>query len=132
MEKTYVSLRLTSDQKSPEQIGEELGVPADQSWHKGDRRRKTNLIEKENGYEFRTAPATDVSLEAQIDTLLHRLAPIIEKIRTLQCDHVQLTCAVYASEVPSIHFPPSVIEKLNQLGASIDIDLYIAEGNWTK
>ena len=119
-----------SEHKSPEQIGEELGVPADKSWHKGDHRPKTGLLEKENGYEFQATPAMDVSLEEQTDALLRRLDPIAEKIRALRCDHVQLTCVVYASEVPSIHFPSSVIERLSRLGASIDVDLYIAEGNW--
>ncbi|WP_437575487.1 DUF4279 domain-containing protein [Sorangium sp. So ce887] len=132
MKKTCVSLRLMSDQMSPEQIGEELGAPADNSWHKGARRKETGLIEKENGYEFQALLDTDAPLEEQIDILLRRLDPIIEKIRALRCDHVQLTCAVYASEVPSIWFPPSVIERLGRMGASIDVDLYIAEGNWAE
>lgn len=132
MKKTCVSLRLMSDQKSPEQIGEELGVPADNSWYKGARRKGTALVEKENGYEFQALLATDAPIEEQVDVLLLRLDPIIEKIRALRCDRVQLTCIVYASEVPSIRFPPSAIEILGRMGASIDVDLYIAEGNWAE
>ena len=132
MQKTHVSLRLTSDNKSPEQLFAELGVPAEKSWRKGDRREKTALIEQENGYEFRADPLEGMSFEDQADVLLRRLDPIAEKIRGLGCDHVQLTCVVYASRVPAIHFSRSALEKMSRFGASLDVDLYLAEGNWDE
>lgn len=132
MGKTFVSMRLTSDEKSPEQIFAALGVPADKSWRKGDRRENTILIEKENGYEFRSNEPGEMAIEEQTCALLCRLDPIAEKIRTLRCDHVQLTCVVYSLAVPSVHFSASLIEKISRLGASIDIDLYITEGNWVE
>jgi hypothetical protein len=132
MGKMHVCLRLMSGEKSPEQIFVELGVPADNSWRKGDRRGKTTLVEKENGYEFHSDRPGEIPLEEQADFLLCRLDPIAEKIRALGCDHVQLTCIVYASQVPSIHFSSSAIERLSRLGASIDVDLYVAEGNWEE
>jgi Domain of unknown function (DUF4279) len=132
MGKMHVYLRLMSGEKSPEQIFAELGVPADNSWRKGERRKRTNLVEEENGYEFHSNQPDEVSLEEQAYVLLCRLDPIAEKIRALGCDHVQLTCIVYASQMPSIHFSSSAIAKLSQLGASIDVDMYVAEGNWVE
>ena len=132
MGKVHVSLRLMSDAKSPDQIFVELGVPADNSWRKGDRRGKTSLIEKENGYEFRSDQPGDISLEEQVHSLLHRLAPIASKIRAIGCEDVQLTCVVYALRMPSINFSSSAIDILSRLGASIDVDLYVEEGNWEE
>lgn len=132
MEKVQVCLRLMSDKNSPEQIFANLGVPADHSWRKGDRRGRTSLVERENGYEFRSDQPSEMSLEEQASVLLCRLDPIAKKIRALGCDQVQLACVVYSSSVPSIHFPSSVVEKLGFLGASIDVDLYVAEGNWLE
>ena len=128
--KTLVSLRLTSETKSPEQIFAELGVPAQKTWRKGERRGKTSILERNNGYEF-TGPADEsMSLEERAGALMDRLGPIIEAIRRSGCDNVELACVVYASTVPAINFPPSVIDTLSRLGASIDVDLYVAEANW--
>jgi Domain of unknown function (DUF4279) len=132
MGKVHVSLRLLSGEKSPDQIFVELGVPADNSWRTGERRGKTSLIEKENGYEFRSGQPGDISLEEQVHSLLHRLEPIASKVRSIGCEVVQLTCVVYASRMPSIHFSSSAIEMLDRLGASIDVDLYVEEGNWEE
>jgi hypothetical protein len=131
MEKALVSLRLTGDSKLPAQLFAELGVHPDKTWRKGDPRGGTTLVEQENGCEFRAHPS-GASLEEQADSLLRRLGPIAEKIHELQCEHVQLTCIVYAAQVPAIHFSRSTLEKLSHLGASLDVDLYIAEGNWTE
>jgi hypothetical protein len=132
MGKMYVSLRLTSNSKSPEQFFSELGVVAEKSWRKGDIRKKTRIVEKENGYEFVAVYARDATFDEMVSGLLARLEPISGKIRTLACDHVQLTCAVYSKEAPAIQFSPLVIEDLSRMGASIDIDLYIADANWAE
>jgi hypothetical protein len=131
MTRAFVSLRLMSGTKSPEQLFTELGVPADKIWHKGDRRGRTSLIEQENGYEF-TSADENISLEEQVGALTDRLAPIVDTIRRSGCEHVQLTCALYATTMPPIHFPASVVDTLGRLGASIDIDLYVAEANWME
>jgi hypothetical protein len=132
MQRMQVSLRLTSGLMSPEQMSEELGIVADRIWRKGERRGATNIVEKENGCEFRAATATGESLEEQADILLRRLNPIADKVRAMRCDDVQLTCAMYASEVPALHFSAATIQALSRLGASIDVDLYVSEGNWSE
>ena len=132
MVKTYVSLRLMSSSKSPEQMFLELEVPADHSWRKGERRKKASVVARENGYEFRLDQPGEMSLEEQTDLLLARVDPISDRIRTLGCDVVQLACVLYASQMPAICFSSSVIAKLARLSASIDVDLYVEEGNWAE
>jgi hypothetical protein len=127
MTKTRVSLRLISGETSPEQMFIALEVAADHTWHRGERRPRTALVETNNGYEFVSDGSGELSIEEQASSLLCRLDPVADRIRALGCDAVQLTCVVYAAQVPAICFSSSVIEKLGRLGGSIDVDLYIVE-----
>jgi len=52
-----------------------------------------------------------------------------DRIRALsENETVELSCVVYASTPPSLNFDKSVIQQVYQLGASLDIDLYITDG----
>jgi hypothetical protein len=118
-----------SDDKTPEQLSAALGIPADRSWRKGERRSEVSPISKEHGYEFRAGPPDGASLEEQVSIVLARTEAAAERIGAMQGVSVELSCAVYSERVPAIHFTSSMIEKLHRLRAAIDVDLYIAEGN---
>jgi hypothetical protein len=67
--------------------------------------------------------------EAHIKELLGRLLVHADRIRVLsENETVELSCVVYASTPPSLNFEKSVIQQVCQLGASLDIDLYITDG----
>jgi hypothetical protein len=133
MDRAYVRLRLMSKTLTPEQVTQRLGMEPDHSWHAGDVRPHTTLIEREHGWELRAHLPQTARLEDQIDDLLSRLPTgLCERIKLLGLDGVQLSCAVYSTSVPSLNFSFSTLRILCDLGASLDLDLYVTEANWTE
>jgi hypothetical protein len=122
-----ISLRLGSRTKAPEIFLAELGMPADKSWRLGDRRGNTRLTERENGYEFIAEANPNASIDEQAAALLVRLDPVLDRIAQNAYDFVQLVCVVYSPSPPALNFPSDVIRKLGQIGASIDVDMYLVE-----
>ena len=90
------------------------------------------MIEKEHGWEVGSGLPSQEPLDEQIEALLERTRPIANRIRLLSERHVvQVSCIAYSDNVPSITLSKGVIQAVNELGASIDIDLYVSAANWT-
>lgn len=124
-----VRLKVTSTSRTPEQISDATGILCDHSWRIGEKRGKTIIIEKTNGWILNSKMPKNASLEAHIKELLGRLLVHADRIRVLsENETVELSCVVYASTPPSLNFEKSVIQQVCQLGASLDIDLYITDG----
>ena len=65
-------------------------------------------------------------LEAHIEELLGRLLVHADRIRALsEQETVEFSCVIYASAPPSLNFNKSVIQRVCQLGASLDMDLFL-------
>ncbi|MBI5559211.1 MAG: DUF4279 domain-containing protein [Deltaproteobacteria bacterium] len=123
---TFVSLTIVSSMHRPEDINSLVGVHCDRSWKIGDLRAKTTIKEKDNGWILNSGLKVKDSLSEHMKALLEKIAPISSKIQTLSSDnYVEISCAIYAKEPPSLHFEKDTIHRINQLGASLDIDLYI-------
>lgn len=127
-EETIVRLKILSTNRRPEMVTEFLGLQCDKCWHCGDTRTHTTIIEKNNGWLLHSGLPKTAPLEEHIEAILAILAPFKEKIRSLSsADTVELSCVVYAARPPSLNFEQSTIARLAELGASLDIDLYITE-----
>lgn len=125
-DETFVRLKTFSVSLTPEQITEAIGLPCDRSWRIGDKRGKTIIIEKENGWILNSSLSLEASLDAHVENLLSRLTPIADKIRKFsEQNRVEFSCVVYADSPPALNFTESVIFQLAQLGASLDIDLFL-------
>jgi len=121
-----VRLKVTSASRTPEQISDATGILCDHSWRIGEKREKTILVEKTNGWVLNSKMPKNAPLEVQIEELLERLIVHADRIRALsEHETVELSCVVYASAPPSLNFNKSVIQRVCQLGASLDIDLYL-------
>ncbi len=121
-----VRLKITSVHITPEEITEKLGISCDNSWRLGDKRKKTIIEEKENGWVLDSGLSRSASLENHIDVLLKRLSPHAVTIRLLsQKSKVELSCVCYAATPPALNFSSGIIKRLDELGASLDIDLYL-------
>src|SRR5438552_16187438 len=128
-DETIVRLKITSISRTPEQISEAAGLTCDRSWRIGDKRGKTIIVERTNGWVLNSGLAKSASLEAHIEELLERLIAHADKIRTLsEQESVELSCVVYAASPPALNFNKSVIRQLGQLGVSLDVDLYLSGG----
>jgi len=121
-----VRLKVTSTSRTPDQITDATGILCDHSWRIGEKREKTILVEKTNGWVLNSKMPKNAPLEVQIEELLERLIVHADRIRVLsEHETVELSCVVYASAPPSLNFNKSVIQRVCQLGASLDIDLYL-------
>ena len=121
-----VRLKVTSASRTPEQISDATGILCDHSWRIGEKRGKTILVEKTNGWVLNSKMPKNAPLEAHIEELLGRLLVHANRIRALsEQETVEFSCVIYASAPPSLNFKKSVIQRVCQLGASLDMDLFL-------
>ena len=119
-------MKVTSASRTPEQISDATGILCDHSWRIGEKRGKTILVEKTNGWVLNSKMAKNAPLEAHIEELLRRLVVHADRSRALsEQETVEFSCVIYASAPPSLNFNKSVIQRVCQLGASLDMDLFL-------
>lgn len=119
-------MKVTSASRTPEQISDATGILCDHSWRIGEKRGKTILVEKTNGWVLNSKMPKNAPLEAHIEELLGRLLVHADRIRALsEQETVEFSCVIYASAPPSLNFNKSVIQRVCQLGASLDMDLFL-------
>lgn len=119
-------LKIISADRTPEMITEAIGVECDRSWHVGDARKDTTIIEKNNGWILHSGLSKNASLQEHIEAIWRMLRPAAARIRQLSTmDTVELSCVVYSSSIPALSFDNQTIERLAELGAGLDIDLYV-------
>lgn len=129
-----VSLTLTGIDLEPEKITEEIGIKPSEIWRKGELVDPRAIIRyKENGWRLlsplensnRIADPND--LEILTRSLLEKLQPVWDNVvKTCSQYYTELNCVIYVSDqVPAIHFDADILEKLQQLNAAIDVDLYV-------
>lgn len=93
------------------------------NWRKA---RKNNPRRKDEWVGFELKNAQNAPLEAHIEELLGRLLVHADRIRALsEQETVEFSCVIYASAPPSLNFNKSVIQRVCQLGASLDMDLFL-------
>lgn len=127
-QETFVRLKITSTIHDPEYISTILGIPCDRGWRIGDKRPKTIITEKTNGWILNSGLDKASSFDEQIAALMTRLDRAKTTIREqLASDEREVSCVIYAQAVPSLNFSPEVIAQVNLLGASLDIDLYLPD-----
>jgi len=132
-DETNVRLYIFSICKTPEEITEAVGIPCDKFWRIGDKRGKSIIKQKENGWALNSGLPNSASLEEHIKKLLERLSPYKEKIRMFaQHEDVQFSCIIYTATRPPLYFSKKVIQQINYLEASLDIDLYIVPNEATN
>lgn len=125
-DRAYVRLRVLSKNLTPEEISEVIGMGCDSSWRIGDFRRHTTIREKENGWVLDSRLDPTIPLEEHIRALLARISDRSERIRGLAAaNSVELSCAVYAKDVPALNFDNLLIRQIAVLGAGLDVDLYL-------
>lgn len=125
-QETLVRLKITSATYTPGAITSATGLQCDKSWHAGDTRKPTTIVEKDNGWILNSGLSEAASLDEHMESLLGMIEPAKEVIRSFSAtDSVELSIVIYAPSPPALNFPYSIINRAAELGASIDIDLYI-------
>lgn len=127
--RNYVRLMVISESVSPEQISRQLGVRGDETWRIGDKRKNTDILEKENGWGLHSKKESTMNLEDHIENIRDLIKGFESNFKilsdALDCE-VQLSCVVYFKDEPPLLFEKEVINWLNSIAASLDIDLYLS------
>jgi hypothetical protein len=127
---TTIKARLTlSGNFDPAHVTEVLGLEPSQVWRRGDPRRyRTSGSEECDGWVLKLNERESLHL----DETLRDLLALIEPVRTPLSDFrksrdvdVQVAFAVDVvdSRYPSISLSVTQVQKLSEIGASIDIDI---------
>jgi len=125
-DRIFVRLRILSIFKTPEELTRSIGLECERSWHIGDKRGKTQIKEPSNGWMITSGMGEAASLEEHVKALADRIAPVATQIAALEKDaSIEVSCAIYAEHPPALSFSASCIQQLANIGAGLDIDLYI-------
>lgn len=125
---SFIQLRVMSSRLKPKELEERVIFRPDESWAAGDKRKDTAIMERENGFA--------------INSLLNKKAPVAEHIANIRerisgteigfksvsnelgCS-VLVSCAIYSESAPPIFLDKGLISWMNEIGASLDIDVYV-------
>lgn len=122
----YVRLKIISKTLLPEEIDEIIGIKCDKSWKLNGYLTGTKIKKKDNGWILSSTLDVSEDLELHVSNVLVRLVSVVEKIKALsEQNTVEFSLAIYSKERPILSFDKETIAILGQLGASLDIDLYI-------
>ena len=125
-QETIVRLKIISKDHTPQNISETVGLQCDESWHRGETRKHTIIIEDDNGWVIHSGLARAASLDEHLDALWKKVEPVKAQIHRLSSrDTVEWSCVVYSTAMPALDFGPAIISRLAELGAGLDIDLYV-------
>ena len=139
----YATLSIYSKKITAEQITHKLGLAPHKSWIKGNRKvllnRKTGerrilpAVHKEHLWELKSKSSSTISLDVPVRQLLIRLKPYSKMIKRLSAQpnvNVQLSGVIYwyQDSTPPLNFKKEILRAINDLGASLDLDLYMLGG----
>lgn len=102
------------------------GVTPDEAWQVGDPvQPPATLRHQRPGWRLKSNLPREAALESHVDELLARVGGSGTKI-PVQTGEVQLSVAAYcvAGRCPDLVLPPEQVQRLGQLNASVDVDVY--------
>ena len=79
--KVYVSLRIIDETCPPEEITRAVGISPSSTWYKGDSRNKTQLKEKDNGWELKSTLPEESLLAEHVKYLLELVEPARDQLK---------------------------------------------------
>ncbi len=130
-----VELFVCSDTEELDKMIELLQVTPHRSWSKGEKKFHSNginySINKNSGFVYSPIEKTTGEVEDKLDYLLDELIQVKDKIVELHKVaevEIQITYYGYKDQMWGINLKPRTIQRLSELGVSLDIDLY-ASGN---
>lgn len=126
----YVAFTLTDFDCGPEEITARVGITPAETWKMGEFINKKKTMRYEyNGWQVHSKPEKTEELENHLISVLEQLKigwKFLVEISRLY--YAEISCAIYIysdTERPTIHFSKQVIQKIAELNADIDVDIYI-------
>jgi hypothetical protein len=125
-------LTLTGHGVDPAEITRALGITPDKIWREGESIQRTLLKSKDDAWSIQVKREGALAAGDVVHALLERTKPFAPKVRELAIRlnlSVEIACdiATDTQPVPVLHFDQEILSTLNELGAELDIDLYLIE-----
>ena len=126
------SLTLTGENFIPDEISALLDKVPTKTWKTGDLiSPRSTLRRKHNGWSLSSNVEDIYYLEAHVKSIFEQLRSSWESLVDLcHLYDAEISCVVYVDvgdSVPAIHFDQGTIQKVAELNAEIDVDLYYLE-----
>ena len=123
-------LVVLSDELSPEEMTNRLGMAPDTSWRRGESNRGGRPYEH-HGWELHSRLAEETAPEEHLTDLLERLAPIAETVAALATDPAVFRARLWLVRVgqnwnPGLSLSVETIRRVDVLGIGLEIDIYIS------
>jgi len=122
-----VSFEVLDFEGLPSDITNVLGVRPTKTWRKGDRIQKSALLEKENGWSIESDKAPAEQLSELIRRVVASLKGSKDKLAIVSKNcYTQLSLVLYVhgDERPELHLDADIVQRLAELGAHVDADMY--------
>lgn len=127
-DEVVVRLMIVSESRTPQGLTDFIGLSCDKSWCAGETRPGTTIVEKNHGWIVESQMPRSATLSDQVARLLARLSPHRERIRRISDDEeVLFSCVVYSERRPPLVFRKEDVRGIADLGAALDVDIYILE-----
>jgi hypothetical protein len=111
----------------PDAVSRATGIVPTKTWRSGDiRQERTGKTHIDSGWRLEAGAEDSAEVANQITSLLETLWPAHEYLKALSAEcEMQFSIVVHCGETaPSVHLSSVHTERIGQLGASVDIDIY--------
>lgn len=125
-ESAYAYFRVAAEELPLEEISTSLGMHPSESWRKGDP-GQYNPSRPDSGWcLYSPLPRSNLRIDEHVEALLPILESQAPRVRALsERFTTYLVCVGYYGESnPGFFLPKGVIERISNLGLSLDCDLY--------
>ena len=121
-----VSLVVAAFEDAPEVVSRALGIEATESWRAGEATPSGRGVWRGNEWVLRSPLEEPLDLEIHLEWLLERL-PTERPAAALAAGWTfEFSCAVHlVDQAPSLSVSSALLQRIAQLGASIDIDVVL-------
>jgi hypothetical protein len=130
IEEMRVQLNFVGFAREPNDVTALVGITPSKVWRTGDVIERSNRTYESNGWRV-SAERSITEIEAGVDALFARLAPQWETLRQFSHEsRVELSIVIYAGQqVPAVHLRRDQLDRLTELGGSVDVDVYCLGGD---
>ncbi|CAM2813992.1 DUF4279 domain-containing protein [Paenibacillus sediminis] len=132
MEKTRVMVKLDiyGDNFNPQIITDQLNIQPHMSWQKGDSVEGKSTVRNKTCWRFSTGYQESLDINDQLSVIIERFQGESEKLIELIKAHnleilVSIVINIEENQKPAMNFNKETISFIHQIGAEVDIDLYI-------
>lgn len=115
----------------PEQVTALTGIEPSETWRVGDLIDKHATVRhKQNGWSVESALPPTAELEDHVKDVLDQLQAGWASLKGVSARFdSEISCVLYIKSVnPPVHFDKDTVARIAELGAEIDIDIYVLPG----